>query len=152
MPKTDPARVRLGRIRCLVDAVERMKKGQPLPESLCFVPKELLFEFEGEEPLNVHEEPKTDAEVEKKIPQGRLVKLTCSGQPLFNSAGCWVRLLAPHAGWVLLQPAKRALKGKLRRAKKEDTEELGDWLSVVERTCSLQIVKQPSGTRRARQV
>lgn len=143
MAKTDPARVRLGRIRCLVNAVECMKKGQPLPEALCFVPKETFFDLEGEEALIVYDEPKTDAKIEEKVHPGRPVKLTCSAQPLFNSAGGWMRLVSPHSGWVLLQPAKRPFKGKLRRVKKEGDDH-DDWLSVVEHTCSLQIVKQPS--------
>lgn len=147
MAKTDPARVRLGRIRCLVNAIECMKRGQPLPEALCFVPKETLFELEGEEALIVYEEPKTDAKIEEKVHPGRPVKLTCSGQPQFNSTGGWMRLVSPHSGWVLLQPAKRPFKGKLRRAKKEG-DVRDDWLSVIENTCSLQIVKQSlSGTQ-----
>jgi len=58
MGTVDPARVRLGRIRCLINTVDCMKKGEPLPEPICFVPKELHFEFEGEEPLCVTDEPK----------------------------------------------------------------------------------------------
>ena len=145
MGTVDPARVRLGRIRCLINTVECMKKGEPLPEPICFVPKELHFEFEGEEALCVTEEPKDGAKVVAKLPEKKLTAFVCSGQPLFNSQGGWMLMTSPHKGWVLLQPQKKTLKGKLKPAKKQEEggKEAMNWLEAVEQMCSLQLVKPP---------
>lgn len=151
MGSVDPARVRLGRIRCVINTVEAMKKGEPLPAPLCFVPKEVPFEFEGEEALQVLEEAKEGAKVTGRLPQKKAHKFVCTGLPVFNAQGGWMRMTSPHSGWVLLQPAKKAFKGKLKVGKKG--EEVGNsgggrgltnWLKAVELMCSLQIVKAPS--------
>ena len=112
MGTIDPARVRLGRIRCLINTVECMKKGELLPEPICFVPKELNFEYEGEEALCISEEPKDGAKVVAKLPEKKATTFVCSGQPLFNSQGGWMQIMSPHKGWVLLQPQKSAMKGE----------------------------------------
>ena len=127
-----------------------MKKGEPLPAPLCFVPKELTLEFEGEEALQVFEEPKDGAKVVARLPQKKAHKLTCTGLPVFNSQGGWIRMTSPHSGWVLLQPAKKAIKGKLKIGKREMGENGGgggkgpiSWVKAVELMCSLQIIKTP---------
>ena len=143
MATVDTARLRLGRIRCLVDTVECMKRGEPLGEAICFVPRELLFEYEGEDSLNVVEEPKDGAKVSEKL---STKKFTCAGLPLFNAQGGWMRMTSPHKGWVLLQPQKKPLKGKLKLqegGKKKGDGWPTDWLKAVEQSCSLQIVKPP---------
>jgi len=43
----DAARIRLGRIRCLLSSIECMKKGEPLPLALCFVSNEITYGYEG---------------------------------------------------------------------------------------------------------
>ena len=145
MGTIDPARVRLGRIRCLINTVECMKKGERLPEPICFVPKELNFEYEGEEALCISEEPKDGAKVVAKLPEKKVTTFVCSGQPLFNSQGGWMQMMSPHKGWVLLQPQKTAMKGKVKLVKKQEEgkEEVIDWLRAVEQMCSLQLVKPP---------
>ena len=145
----DPARVRLGRIRCLTNSAESMKKGSPLPLPLCFVAKEVNFEYsDGKEPLKVHEERSDNAKVIDKLPEGKNTEFTCSGLAMFNSEGGWMKMTSPHNGWVLLQPSKRGLKGTLKIApgttsgkKSSEAKEPVSWIKVVERMCSLQIVK-----------
>ena len=139
-PAMDSARVRLGRIRCLVDAVERMKRGAALPEALCFVPKEVHFEFDGKEALEVLEEAGTGSKVVDKLPEGKTTRFVCEGRPLFNEDGGWMRTSSPHAGWLLLQPKQKAMSGKVKLVVGKDP---SDWLKCVERMCTLQIVKQP---------
>ncbi len=140
----DPARVRLGRIRCLTNTVESMKKGNTLPQPLCFVPKKVVFQFSDiKEPLNVYEEKKTDSKVISTHSEG---KFTCTGIPLFTSEGGWMKEASPSEGWVLIQPAKTPIKGTLKlisdtSSSKKLSEMPFSWLKVVERMCSLQIVK-----------
>ena len=156
MSSVDPARVRLGRIRCLINTVNAMRKGEPLPAALCFVPVEVNFEFEGTEPLPVYEAVKEDAKVVGRLQPKKAHKLGCVGLPTFNAAGGWLKMTSPLTGWVLLQPLKKSLNGKLKIVKK--TEEGGggngggkegksmmtNWLKAVEIMSSLQIVRTPS--------
>lgn len=119
-----------------------MKRGEPLAEAICFVPRALLFEYEGEESLSVMEEPKDGAKVSEKL---STKEFTCAGLPLFNAQGGWMRMTSPHKGWVLLQPQKKALKGKLKLLGAGKKEESGptDWLKAVEQSSSLQILQPP---------
>ena len=148
----DPARVRLGRIRCLINTVNAMRKGEPLPAPLCFVPVEVNIEFEGTEQLPVYETAKEDAKVVGLIQPKKNQKLGCVGLPTFNAAGGWLKMTSPQTGWVLLQPRKKAFNGKLKILKK--AEEVGggggngggkegkaNWLKAVEVMCSLQMVR-----------
>lgn len=143
MSAVDPTRVRLGRIRCLTSAIERMKKGEPLPPAICFVPKEVVFEYsEGKEPLNVLEDPKDGAKVIDKLPDSVTTKFTCSGLVVYNSSGGWMKMISPHKGWVLLNPTKKAIRGKLKAAAggaKDGKKELSTWIKAVEQTCTLQL-------------
>lgn len=152
MSAADPARVRLGRIRCLVDTVNCMKKGVTLPKPICFVPKELNFELsEAKEPLNVHEERKTTSKVVDRLPEGKTTKFTTAGLPVFDDEGGWVKMVTPYKGWVLVQPSKKTIKGKIKQLsastpdkKAGDLKEAVNWLKVVERVCALQIVRSQS--------
>lgn len=155
MSSVDPARVRLGRIRCLINTVNAMRKGEPLPAPLCFIPKEVHFELEGDEPLPVYEAPKEDAKVVGRLQQKKTHKLVCVGLPTFTAAGGWMKMTSPLAGWALLQPLKKAFRGKLKPVKKTEDEGTGNggkdsrgmltnWLKAVELMCSLQIVRAPS--------
>ena len=139
MATLDPARVRLGRIRCLVSAVECMKRGEQLPFAICFVPAQVPFEYQGEEPLNVTSEPSGDAKVVCRLPEGKKSKFVCTGLPLFNSLGGWMRVKSPQEGWVLLQPQKLT-KGKIKRVENEECQPT-EWLKAVERSYALQIIK-----------
>ena len=153
MTNVDPARVRLGRIRCLVEAVAAMRRGDPLPAPLCFVPKQLLFDFETtEEALSVHEEPKQDSKIAGRLEMKKTHRLVGASLARFDSAGGWVAITSPLTGWVLLQPMKTALKGTVKRVKRGEGEggENGargvvyNWLKAVELVCPLQIVEVPS--------
>lgn len=145
----DPARVRLGRIRCLTTTVECMKRGENLPEPICFVPREIRFEYEGGEALQVNSEPKDGSKVVDRLPEGKSTEFVCSGQPVFNSRGGWMRMVSPHKGWVLLQPIMKSLKGKVKLTSggknntQENTKSPTVWMRVCEQECSLQIVKPP---------
>lgn len=145
MSAVDPTRVRLGRIRCLTSVIERMKKGEALPQAICFVPKEVKFEFsDGKETLNILEEPKDGAKVLNKLPEGETTKFMCSGQPIYNASGGWMNMVSPHKGWVLLSPTKKAIKGKIKLAaasSKDEKKDPNNWLKAVEQMCTLQIGK-----------
>ena len=119
-----------------------MKQSEPLPPAICFVPREICVEYEGDEPLVINEESKEDAKVVEKLFGGK-IKLICLGRPTFTSDGGWLRVVSPCTGWVCLQPSRKQLKGKVRLCG-TDGDELVDWLKVVERMCSLQIVKGPA--------
>ena len=122
-----------------------MKKGEPLPKAICFVQKEVKFEYsDGKEPLNVHEEAKDEAKVIDKLPEGVTTKFSCSGQPVFNSSGGWMKMVSPHKGWVLLNPTKKAIKGKIKMAPsgtKDEKKDPTNWLKAVEQTCTLKLGK-----------
>ncbi len=141
----DPARVRLGRIRCLTNTVESMKKGNPLPRPICFVPKKVVFELsEAKDSLKVFEERKSDSKLIEKLSDG---KFTCTGLPIFTNEGGWMKIVTPYEGWVLIQPSKWGIKGKLKHvsetssSSKKSSDVPTIWLKMVERMCSLQIVK-----------
>lgn len=146
----DKPRVRIGRIRCLTRTVQCMKEGKPLPEPICFVPREIRVEYEGEDELSVFEEPKDGAKVTEKLPGGKAVSFVCTGLPVFNAQGGWLKMTSPRNGWVLLQPIAKSLKGKLtvtgperKASEKEGKKEPVDWLKVVEQMCTLHVVKPP---------
>lgn len=153
MGTVDPARVRLGRIRCLTNAVECLRKGESIPWPLCFVPKSFTFdvsEVKDTESIVIMESPKVTAKVVERIKPGKKVRLTCKGQPLFNSSGGWAKVTSPHQGWILLQPISKHLNATIKMVpttsstgdsagKKEPT----DWLTVVEQMCTLHFGKQP---------
>ncbi len=150
MYRADPARLRLGRIRCLTRSVQCMKKGEPLPEPICFVPKELRLKYEGEGQLAVLEQPNEVAKVLSTLTGGNKTEFFCAGRPLFNSHGGWVRAISPTEGWVLVQPTTRSLKGAIRKVpvvegcEKEGASvdcELTPWLRVVEQSYSLSFNK-----------
>lgn len=150
MSNVDPVRVRLGRIRCLVEAIGAMRRGEQLPAPLCFVPSEQFFEVELDEALQVYKEPLTDSKVVGRVQQKKAQRIQCSGLPRFNSTGGWCRMTSPLEGWALLQPTKKMLKGKIRPRKKVEEgvkEEKGMvymWLQAVELVCPLQILNTPS--------
>ena len=174
MTNVDPARVRLGRIRCLVNAVSAMRSGAPLPAPLCFVPKELHFEYEaeGSDSLPVHEEPKQESKTVGRLQGKKTHKLVCAGLAHFDAAGGWMKMTSPLSGWVLLQPARKGLTGKLKFVKKggegggngvkkggegggngvkrggegggNGVREVYNWLKAVELVCPLQITGVPS--------
>ena len=165
MGTVDPARVRLGRIRCLTEAVESLRKGESLPQPICFVPKSVVLELtDVKKSLSILESPKDGAKVVEKVPEGKTTRLTCRGQPLFNSTGGWVRVQSPHQGWLLIQPSTKNLSASIKllpptdpssdkeqeeeeeaggKAKKSEQKEPTDWVKVVEQMCTLHFGKQP---------
>jgi len=155
MGSLDPARVRLGRIRCLTEAVECLKKGESLPKPLCFVPKTLTFELtEVKEAIPLHEEPKTESKAIHKLPEVKTSRILCKGMPFFNKSGAWVNTTSPHEGWLLISPNSKSLKANVKLVpdsssgaggskKQSDKKDLTDWLKVVEQMCTLYLGKQP---------
>ena len=142
MAAVEPARARLGRIRCLIQAVESMKQGENLPEALCYVPKTIRLQFEGEEPIEIRDQPKTSATSIAKLPAKKKHVLEVEGMPQFNDEGGWMKLVSPHSGnWVLVQPSKIALKVKWNILENNGTEP-SNWFDMVEQLYSLQLVKQ----------
>lgn len=161
MGTVDPARVRLGRIRCLTDTVESLKVGANLPGPICFIPKTLTFEMsELKDSLSILENPKEGAKVMERVSESKPFKITCKGQPLFNSSGGWVKVISPyHQGWLLIQPNSKHLKVTIKvippatpatstpeeatSKKHSEKKEATDWLRAVEQVCTLHFGKQP---------
>ena len=158
MSTVDQTRVRLGRIRCLTNAVECLRKGESLPPPICFIPKSLNFEIsEVKDSIPIVEEPKDLAKVVDRIPEGKTTRFTCVGQPLYNSQGCWVKITSPNQGWFLIQPITKHLKATIKllpasfssnvnannSKKHSEKKEPTDWLKVVEQMCTLHFGKQP---------
>ena len=142
MAAVEPARARLGRIRCLIQAVESMKQGESLPEALCYVPKTIRLQCEGDEPVDIREQPKSSATSIAKLPAKKNHVLEAEGLPMFNEEGGWMKLVTPHPGnWVLVQPSKVALKIKWKLLETSGAEP-SNWLEMVERLFSLQLLKQ----------
>ena len=108
----DAARIRLGRIRCLLSSIECMKKGEPLLPALCFVPNEITYQYEGMASIPIYDKPDAMSPKIGELPENRTnVKL---GLPHFSVSGGWVKIISPsaqqfrsrkEAGWMLLQPA-----------------------------------------------
>lgn len=118
-----------------------MKRGEPLPEALCFVPLKLRLQCECEEPLEVKDEPKLNATVVTKLSTKKTHTLECEGKALFNADGGWGKLISPSSGnWVLLQSTKITQKVKWK-LKDDESGDPMSWLKVVERLFSLQLVK-----------
>jgi len=123
-----------------MNTAEAMKKGVPLPQPICFAPKEVNFEYsKAKEPLKVMEERSSESKVVDKILEGQSTQFTCNGLALFNKEGGWMKMSSPFKGWVLLQPAKFSHKGDLKVV--SGSKDPNTWLKVVEKMCSLQIVK-----------
>ena len=152
----DPDRVRLGRIRCLTEAAECLRKGQNLPKPLCYVPNTLTFELSDvKESVPILEEAKTDAKVQHMLPEGKTSRVISKGQPLFNKSGGWVNTTSPHEGWLLISPNSKSLRANIKivsesstsvstsSKKQSDKKEPTDWLKVVEQICTFYLGKQP---------
>lgn len=107
----DSARTRLGRIRCLLQALDALQKVEPLPEALCFVPQKLNLECQAEESLTLYSSPSLESKTSVQIPQGKVQKVVASGKPCLNEDGGWVQLISPHEKlWALVQPTKTMSK------------------------------------------
>ena len=111
----DPVRTRLGRIRCLVQAVEAMQRGDALPKPLCYVPTVLTLECQpdkvGGEQVELHEKPDLTSPVLNKLMSAKTHLLTVKGFPCFNKDGGWFQTLTPFENnWILVQPTERSIK------------------------------------------
>lgn len=111
----DPVRTRLGRIRCLVQAVESMQKGEPLPKPLCFIPVQLTLECVPDkasgDPVPLYDKPSLTSTVANKLMATKTHQLTVKGKPLFNKDGGWFQTITPFEdNWVLVQPLETSIK------------------------------------------
>ena len=120
----DAARIRLGRIRCLLSSIECMKKGEPLPPGLCFVPNEITYEYGGPASISIYDKPDVMSTKIGELPEKKSeIKFVCSGLPHFSASGGWVKIVSPsaqqlcsgkEAGWMLLQPKDKPHKGSFK--------------------------------------
>lgn len=107
----DPARIRLGRIRCLVQAVEAMQKEEPLPEPLCYIPLRLNLECKPEEIVELYEKPDLTSTVLNKLGAAKTHQLVVKGRSHFNKEGGWFQMISPHENtWILVQPSEKTIK------------------------------------------
>ena len=107
----DATRTRLGRIRCLLQALDALQKVEPLPEALCYVPRKINLECQAEDPVFLYSTPNMESKTSTQLPQGKATKLAVNGKPCFNEDGGWVQLISPHEKlWALIQPTKTVSK------------------------------------------
>ena len=147
----DSARTRLGRIRCLLSAIDCMKKGEPLPPALCFVPNEITYEYSGTTSIPIYDKADTKGTKIGELPEKKTeIKVVCSGMPHFSATGGWVKIIPPSAqqycsgkeqGWLQIQPKDKPHKGSFKVVKEE--KKYIHWLKVVECCHSLQMVESP---------
>ena len=104
----DSTRTRLGRIRCLLQALDSLQKVEPLPEALCYVPRKLTVEcLTEEQPVYLYSASNLDSKTNTQIPIGKPTRLVVKGKPCFNEDGGWVQVISPHKNlWALVQPTK----------------------------------------------
>lgn len=89
----DPARLRLGRIRCLKEVVQCLEETKPLPDALCFVPKQVDFMSSGKgNALGVYQSPSTDSKKIGDIKNDTAVKISARGLDVWNDQGHWIQL------------------------------------------------------------
>lgn len=112
----DPVRTRLGRIRCLVQAVEAMQKGESLPKPLCYSPVQLTLECQpdkaGGEQVQLYEKADLTSPVLNRLPATKTYQLIVKGKPHFNKDGGWFQTISPpfENNWVLVQPSETSIK------------------------------------------
>ena len=107
----DPARTRLGRIRCLVQAVEAMQKGEAFPEPLCYIPLQLKLECKPDEIVELHDKPDLSSPVLNKLGVSKTHQLIVKGRPHFGKDGGWYQLISPFENtWILVQPSEKTIK------------------------------------------
>ena len=89
----DPARLRLGRIRCLRETVTCLEEMKPLPEALCFVPKHVEYLSSGKGvALAVHTSPSSESKKLDEIKNDVAIKIQACGLDTWNDEGQWIQL------------------------------------------------------------
>ncbi|XP_072366834.1 E3 ubiquitin-protein ligase HECTD3 [Scyliorhinus torazame] len=115
-----------GRIRFLIECIDCFKNSKPLPEALCYVPKEVLYKFWKDSTLSsatlgrsqyivsvwqLASQPQRKKLFDIELKRGTCIKAT--GEEYCNSHGLWVKLnqvqiqeynssCEDTEGWILL--------------------------------------------------
>ncbi|XP_046562104.1 E3 ubiquitin-protein ligase HECTD3-like [Haliotis rubra] len=83
------ARLRLARIRCLQECIDCFNTRKCLPESLCYVPAELVYHSPHKTSLTLTEEGTKKTRQFSCTPESRLY---VSGEELCDSQGKWIKV------------------------------------------------------------
>ncbi|CAL1547476.1 unnamed protein product [Lymnaea stagnalis] len=87
------ARGRIARIRCLQDCIDSLRKRQPFPDCLCYIPSELEYTTSCKTTWKLLDAPNKTAKVVKEIAATTNSTLIVSGEDLCNGDGKWLRVL-----------------------------------------------------------
>eukprot|EP00117_Sycon_ciliatum_P032866 scpid37872/ scgid25406/ E3 ubiquitin-protein ligase HECTD3; HECT domain-containing protein 3 len=128
----DPARLRLGRIRCLREAIRCLTECRPLPEALCFVPKTLEYISSGKgNALGIYQSHSSESKKLGEVKNDKPVKVLSHGLDLWNDQGQWIQLTDECLAKLLGDKASEANKT------------VGGWMMVVDSKVSVSIENGP---------
>ena len=144
------AHKRLAQIRCLVEAVECMERGESLPTSLCYVPSMVPYKHSGKGSITVHASPSISSPAVGKVSE-KVSRVSATSHVETNTEGFWLKLAAceenkffpgKESGWVLLDTIsghspKATLVGVKTQANSEESAVSKDWMECVVRAYSL---------------
>ena len=136
----DKAHKRLAQIRCLLESVECMERGESLPEPLCYVASIVPYKHSGKGAISVYSEPNVKAIVVGKI-SDKVKQVSATSQVETNSDGFWLKLASrekekffpeTESGWVLLDSVTgHSPKATLVAIKDENSAASKDWMESV---------------------
>ncbi|XP_077981106.1 E3 ubiquitin-protein ligase HECTD3-like isoform X2 [Glandiceps talaboti] len=160
---------RLARIRCLQECIKCFRDHEPLPESLCFIPAELVYKPNAggaSSKLVAYSQPSKNSKKCGEIVLKDGTKLYASGEELCNNQGQWLKLtkksLDQHfngcnvsEAWVLLFDSKASNEDEAALIPAEKPQPnfvrqrifgaqpklINSWEGVVETKYSLQLKK-----------
>ena len=86
-------RRRLARIRCLQECITCLSDGKPLPNSSCYVPKELEYRSSNKNIIKLYSSPDTGSVVVKEYSCTQDSRFLVSGEELCNGQGKWLKVV-----------------------------------------------------------
>ena len=87
------ARRRLSKIRCVQECIDSFQHNKPLPNALCYVPKELECRINKYWGVSVYAEPSKDSTKVIELALTPNSKLLVAGDQHYNSHGQWCKVL-----------------------------------------------------------
>ncbi|KAI6660099.1 E3 ubiquitin-protein ligase HECTD3-like [Oopsacas minuta] len=142
------AHKRLAQIRCLLESVDCMDKGESLPEPLCYVPSIVPYEHSGKGTISVYAEPKVTSATVGKI-SDKVKRVSATSQVETNSEGFWLKLASREkekffpgreSGWVMLDSISgQSPKATLQGIKSDKSDISKNWMDTVITTFSLSL-------------
>ena len=94
LSESQQSRKNLGRIRCLKKCIEALNDVKSLPESLCYVPKEVKYLVKRSVTIKLNETQDTNCNKSiKKLEIEANSSIFVSGFEFFNDQGLWGEFL-----------------------------------------------------------